>query len=342
MDPERPKTLKEIVLQDARQQKPPHNPAADKRQAIQSAMRLIGEMTGQMMASDSVAGAAEQSDPFDHDSFGASEMLGGPEPQGDAEATGIESNDSEQLDDDPFSVAPWTEAFPARSGHDAERGSVIEANDWATPRIGSYDFLGGHLDLESIVRSRDENGDSLPTALADNSRNGMDSVSALIRRVRDYFEAKQDDASQDKSPDDFNSHGSTDLEHLAARDLVYRRDEDEPGEIQQLPYLPGKSSESPIQLLEERRNQPDRTFNPAPNSGAAPLTNPMTSPTDDGGPPLARPVVMLNLAEDQKRQIIDETVASVSKHDAKLLSEIAESKVDDAFWHYNCQLRAIG
>jgi len=64
-------------------------------------------------------------------------------------------------------------------------------------------------------------------------------------------------------------------------------------------------------------------------------------PTSDGGPPLARPIVIVRLLDDQTRKVIGDALAAAAERDNKTAGEIAEDKVNYAFWSRNAQERAI-
>jgi hypothetical protein len=67
----------------------------------------------------------------------------------------------------------------------------------------------------------------------------------------------------------------------------------------------------------------------------------LLSPTSDGGPPLARPIVLVSLEDAQVRKIIDQSLAATSERDAKTCKECAQQAVDYARWRDFCELRAL-
>jgi len=80
---------------------------------------------------------------------------------------------------------------------------------------------------------------------------------------------------------------------------------------------------------------------PAPPADLSPRASALLSPTADGGPPLARPSVLLTLSHEQIRKIIEEEAEKDAAHTQKLLAEIAEEKVNEAFWLRDCETRAV-
>ncbi len=90
----------------------------------------------------------------------------------------------------------------------------------------------------------------------------------------------------------------------------------------------------PMPSEETRRAAPLR-FDPI-----APATIPRLAPTSDGGPALARPIVLVRLAAEEVRAIVEQALAAARDRDTKTLDEIAEAKVNFAFWSYKCEQRA--
>jgi hypothetical protein len=82
---------------------------------------------------------------------------------------------------------------------------------------------------------------------------------------------------------------------------------------------------------------------PGPASGAelSPRATALQSLTSDGGPPLARPILMASVPDEQTRQLLDEALAEAGQRDAKTAAEIAQQQVDDAFWLRACEERAL-
>jgi len=76
-------------------------------------------------------------------------------------------------------------------------------------------------------------------------------------------------------------------------------------------------------------------------TGSPPAKNPRLNPTSDGGPPLARPIVLVTLATEQVEAIIHKALDAASERDQKTLVKIAEEKVNYAFWSYKVELSAI-
>jgi hypothetical protein len=67
----------------------------------------------------------------------------------------------------------------------------------------------------------------------------------------------------------------------------------------------------------------------------------LLSPTLDGGPPMARPIVIVRLRDEQVERIVNHALAAASQRDAQTCGELAEQKVKYAFWVRDCEERAI-
>jgi hypothetical protein len=70
-------------------------------------------------------------------------------------------------------------------------------------------------------------------------------------------------------------------------------------------------------------------------------TDALLSPPFDGGPPMARPIVLVSLDEEQMQGITNETLSESGSRTAKLAAELAQVKVDEAFWLRDCEMRAL-
>ncbi len=67
----------------------------------------------------------------------------------------------------------------------------------------------------------------------------------------------------------------------------------------------------------------------------------LTTGTADGGPPLARPTVLMTLSDGQTRHILQEALAEDARRCELRAKEVAEFVVHDVFWHRDCQMRAV-
>ena len=62
-------------------------------------------------------------------------------------------------------------------------------------------------------------------------------------------------------------------------------------------------------------------------------------PTSDGGLSLSRPIVVVELADDQIVGLIGDALEAAGERLQTLCGEIAESKVREAFWRRDCEMR---
>jgi hypothetical protein len=67
----------------------------------------------------------------------------------------------------------------------------------------------------------------------------------------------------------------------------------------------------------------------------------LLSPPADGGPPMARPIVLVSLSQEQLQAITNEALAESGLRLARSAAEIAEDKVNEAFWLRDCEMRAL-
>lgn len=80
----------------------------------------------------------------------------------------------------------------------------------------------------------------------------------------------------------------------------------------------------------------------APDSpNLSPRATGLLQNTTDGGPPLARPVVLLSLSSAATQRLIEESLSAASQRDSQTLESIAKAKVHDAFWIRDAQRRAV-
>jgi hypothetical protein len=104
-------------------------------------------------------------------------------------------------------------------------------------------------------------------------------------------------------------------------------------------------------LIELESRGPGETLADSPPSGAASAHTPnshlsphaqqMLRPTSDGGPSLARPIIIVRLADDQMEQLINETLRRSARRSEQTTKEVAQYIVDQEFWRRDCQDRAI-
>lgn len=112
--------------------------------------------------------------------------------------------------------------------------------------------------------------------------------------------------------------------------------------IQQLPDRRHSASDHPqIQLLGDSNEAVNAGGASSSGSDLNSRTKALLSPTSDGGPPLARPIVQVSLSDAKLMKVRDEALEAASKRDAKTCKDVAEEVVDYYDWRRNCELRAL-
>jgi hypothetical protein len=91
---------------------------------------------------------------------------------------------------------------------------------------------------------------------------------------------------------------------------------------------------APEQVTSAARSQPQEGDLP-------PHTTEMLTPSADGQPPMARPIVLVRLTDDQTHRMINDALAKVSADSSALMESIAADHVDYIFWQIRAQERAI-
>jgi hypothetical protein len=79
----------------------------------------------------------------------------------------------------------------------------------------------------------------------------------------------------------------------------------------------------------------------APSADRSPRAHSLSTPCPDGLPPMARPLVLVSLGDEQTRRMIYEALAAAAERDARTTRQIAEERVNYAFWWRDCEERAI-
>jgi hypothetical protein len=72
-----------------------------------------------------------------------------------------------------------------------------------------------------------------------------------------------------------------------------------------------------------------------------PHTTELLTPGADGQPPMARPIVLVRLADDVTHRMINDALAKLAADSSELMENIAADHVDYIFWQIRAQERAI-
>ncbi|MGD9720827.1 MAG: hypothetical protein AB7O59_14145 [Pirellulales bacterium] len=67
----------------------------------------------------------------------------------------------------------------------------------------------------------------------------------------------------------------------------------------------------------------------------------MLAPTADGGPPLARPIIIVRLSDEQMCEAREAALVAASQRDAALCKRIADEVVREEFWWRDTEERAM-
>ncbi len=76
-------------------------------------------------------------------------------------------------------------------------------------------------------------------------------------------------------------------------------------------------------------------------SDLSPRSQAMLNPTSDGGPPLARPIIIVRLADDQMEHLVNEICKRMAKRNEQTCRELVQELINQEFWRRDCQERAI-
>lgn len=151
--------------------------------------------------------------------------------------------------------------------------------------------------------------------------------------VEPHFGSIKDIGAFDRVPNLNSPH------HGVIDDLIGRPTD--PIVIERGPLRTDNDSWRPsIELLSNSRGDSDVPERPS-DSDLSPRATRLQSPTSDGGPPLARPILLASVPDEETRRILDEALVEAGRRDAKTAAEVAKQQVDDAFWLRACEERAI-
>ena len=127
------------------------------------------------------------------------------------------------------------------------------------------------------------------------------------------------------------------------RDRAARSNED-PGRVRDLVYRPGEepvriqvghddadsASDAPVVQLDQENLDAPGAYNRA-----------IAVASSDGRPPLARPIVIVRLSEDQLRHIREKALLEVARRDTQTCEEIAQKKCDDLLYFLYTEERRL-
>ena len=127
---------------------------------------------------------------------------------------------------------------------------------------------------------------------------------------------------------------------LAIDDAVLRPDESIT--VERGPYISTQDvGHSSIELLSKSNDDSESETTGASDFSSSQQGDSAPTAAVAGGPSLTIPVVVVSLSADQQRRIHDEALAAAARRDAQTVAEIAEEKVNYAFWVRDSEERAI-
>lgn len=117
------------------------------------------------------------------------------------------------------------------------------------------------------------------------------------------------------------------------------RQREAPGITRGVP--PTRANAVPVASQSSETGPQPSTAARAQPSADVPSGNPRLRPTADGGPPLARPIVLVSLRTDELHAVVTAALKLAIDRDTKTLNQIAEQKVNFAFWQYKAEQRVL-
>jgi hypothetical protein len=335
MDPNRPRTPEELALEAARQ--PAEPPVADGKQE-QPAEAAGGQLDAERAATDhpsaddgATMGAVDSADllaSFDAGMPAPPHGAPGVKEQPGATRFGVEAALA------PPPIDEIVASIPEAQASTADPPPATPTSDVVAPAWNELpeDFIS-HDDVLAAGR-----GASLADDIADSNRQ-----SALDGLDIGGFSAPDTVESEPGPNDDLGALDrppSADPSQYATFDDLLLRP-NEPVVIERGPVrADGDSWRPSITLLSEPTREADVPQQPS-GADLSPRATQLQSPTSDGGPPLARPILLAAVPDEESRRIVDEALVEAGRRDAKTLAEIAEQKVHDAFWLRACEERAV-
>jgi hypothetical protein len=321
MQPDRPLTAREAALQDAKADKLPLNPEADKRHVIASAMRRIGELTGHS-EQGAQAGDEFQAIPITPGDAGQQGMLGGPaqQPQtapdwaalSNAPAAGdlslADMIIADQAASRGFALPP---AMSAEDGTPSPLGPSFDALQSTSWMAAAFDTQADTSPPESAFPPLAQFIDATtsPSIAPDlapfNMPFGTPGESPLI-------DNSQFDAS---ARGIFNTPSLDPTSSPSANDLVYHYDAADPGSIVQPPY-------NPADAAPEDESRAPITYLPFGESAAA-------SHAPSGPVEKLRVEIELSIANVQKNSVL--AYLAMEPAILKAIDQAGEQDRHDAF-----------
>ena len=336
MDPKRPRAADESALESEPIRQPAGQPAGEKRPEPPTEAVTDDQVTD----ADATSGALDPADLFGSLDVGAQAT---PDVVPDSSAERRSSKvtiDNMPADTDfsasdaAFSPPPIEEiAASLRSPSIADVPAASVARDMVATWQDLPADLASHHDDATADRQESAN-DRVSEGDAQSAPASVDVGGFMATEpVELPSGANEDFDTLDRTP------GTNPPDYIAIGN--YLGPSNDPTVIERGPLRTDDDSWRPsINLLSETKGDSDLPEHPS-DSDLSPRATLLQSPTSDGGPPLARPIFLVSVSDEQTRRILDEALVEAGRRDAKSAAEIAQKQVDDAFWLRACEERAI-
>lgn len=335
MDPNRPRTSEELALETETNRQPAEQPTGKK--PPEPPTEAVTD--GQVADADPTTGAVDPAELFGSLDVG---VPASPNviPDARAERRSTEATeDNAAASGDKFASdalsPPAIEEIAAslRAAPIADVPAVTAARDMvATWQDLPADFSSDHddaaADRRESTNDRGPEGDPQPAPAS------VD-VGAFMatQPVESPSGANADFDTFDRTP------GANPIEYIAVG--TFLGPSNDPTVIERGPLrTDGDSWRPAINLLSETSSDSDVPEQPT-DAELSPRATMLQSSTSDGGPPLARPIFLVSVPDEQTRRILDEALAEAGRRDEKTAAEIAQQQVEDAFWLRACEERAL-
>jgi hypothetical protein len=334
MDPNRPRTHEELALEAEANRQPAERPAVEGTTAppTEAAAEVVDAGNAGIEDLDTGAGAAPGAlDPAAM--FGSFDVGVRATPDAVPDSI-VERRSSESIADTALSPPPIEEivaSLPAAPIADVPAATMAR-DVFATWEDLPADFDSHHDDATADHRGWTNDGvrgvdpQPVPASLDIGSFMATDPIEPPSG-------ANEDFDTSDRTP------RANPTDYIAAGNFL--GPSNDPTVIERGPLRTDDDSWRPkITLLSEtggKSDVPERS----PDAELSPRATMLQSPTSDGGPPLARPILMASVPDEDTRRLLDEALAEAGRRDAKTAAEIAQKQVDDVFWLRACEERAL-
>jgi hypothetical protein len=209
---------------------------------------------------------------------------------------------------EPVDTAPLADILsPAFGSEGASADPIVSEDSWSDSDASHSTIVAPAAQLSSDVADS-----RLPAAIAP-----VDSIADYVRPLADPFVSRKGKVDRGGQP------GCDEVDEAKQDRSDSQR---EPAPVER--NGDAKFRATLEALLEQFKDDGSRTRS-------------LLSPTADGGPPMARPIVFVSLSQEQLQAITNDALAESGARLAKAAAEIAEDKVNEALWLRDCEMRDL-